>query len=238
MFAVQKTRFFGPLCVNHTSPASLIASEDRSRSSHGRQSSLCTLVELKNGETYNGHLVNCDTWMNIHLREVICTSKTGSFMSLIGCDSGCRMVTDFGGCLSVTFVGIPSSTFEFQMRVGSICLQHSKVIDKVQEETTKSRTEMAYIGKPMKVTANARNSCNIGSLLELVVEGDEEARKMALGDLPKGSVAAKMIQAAKVVVAAGVESAVKLVVPEVQGAAMADTLKLKATSCLNCFKIS
>ncbi|KAL5720111.1 hypothetical protein ACHQM5_012809 [Ranunculus cassubicifolius] len=33
------------------------------------------LVELKNGETYNGHLVNCDTWMNIHLREVICTSK-------------------------------------------------------------------------------------------------------------------------------------------------------------------
>lgn len=37
------------------------------------------LVELKNGETYNGHLVNCDTWMNIHLREVICTSKVYSF---------------------------------------------------------------------------------------------------------------------------------------------------------------
>lgn len=36
---------------------------------------MCQLVELKNGETYNGHLVNCDTWMNIHLREVICTSK-------------------------------------------------------------------------------------------------------------------------------------------------------------------
>lgn len=35
------------------------------------------LVELKNGETYNGHLVNCDSWMNIHLREVICTSKVG-----------------------------------------------------------------------------------------------------------------------------------------------------------------
>ncbi|KAG1667061.1 hypothetical protein FOA52_000424 [Chlamydomonas sp. UWO 241] len=33
------------------------------------------LVELKNGETYNGHLVLCDTWMNIHMREVICTSK-------------------------------------------------------------------------------------------------------------------------------------------------------------------
>ena len=33
------------------------------------------LVELKNGETYNGHLVNCDNWMNIQLREVICTSR-------------------------------------------------------------------------------------------------------------------------------------------------------------------
>ena len=33
------------------------------------------LVELKSGETYNGILVSCDTWMNLHLREVICTSK-------------------------------------------------------------------------------------------------------------------------------------------------------------------
>jgi small nuclear ribonucleoprotein (snRNP)-like protein len=36
-------------------------------------------VELKNGETYNGHMVQCDTWMNIHLREVICTSKVGGY---------------------------------------------------------------------------------------------------------------------------------------------------------------
>ncbi len=33
------------------------------------------LVELKNGETYNGHMVQCDSWMNVRLREVICTSK-------------------------------------------------------------------------------------------------------------------------------------------------------------------
>lgn len=32
-------------------------------------------MELKNGETYNGHLVCCDSWMNINLREVICTSR-------------------------------------------------------------------------------------------------------------------------------------------------------------------
>ncbi|CAF4865629.1 unnamed protein product [Rotaria sp. Silwood1] len=35
------------------------------------------LVELKNGETYNGHLVTCDNFMNIHLRDVICTSRDG-----------------------------------------------------------------------------------------------------------------------------------------------------------------
>ncbi|KAK6933581.1 LSM domain, eukaryotic/archaea-type, partial [Dillenia turbinata] len=35
------------------------------------------LVELKNGETYNVHLVNCDTRMNIHLREVIYVSNDG-----------------------------------------------------------------------------------------------------------------------------------------------------------------
>lgn len=40
-----------------------------------RDSRLLQLVELKNGETYNGHLVSCDNWMNINLREVICTSR-------------------------------------------------------------------------------------------------------------------------------------------------------------------
>lgn len=35
------------------------------------------LVELKNGDTYNGNLVLCDSWMNMNLREVICTSKDG-----------------------------------------------------------------------------------------------------------------------------------------------------------------
>lgn len=35
------------------------------------------LVELKNGETYNGHLANCDAWMNIYLTQVVCTSRDG-----------------------------------------------------------------------------------------------------------------------------------------------------------------
>ncbi|RPA79206.1 Sm-like ribonucleo protein [Ascobolus immersus RN42] len=35
------------------------------------------LVELKNGETLNGHLVNYDTWMNLTLKEVVLTSPEG-----------------------------------------------------------------------------------------------------------------------------------------------------------------
>lgn len=35
------------------------------------------LVELKSGETLNGHLVSCDTWMNLTLKEVIQTSPNG-----------------------------------------------------------------------------------------------------------------------------------------------------------------
>ncbi|KAK2067594.1 hypothetical protein P8C59_001318 [Phyllachora maydis] len=35
------------------------------------------LVELKNGETLNGHLVMCDTWMNLTLKEVVQTSAEG-----------------------------------------------------------------------------------------------------------------------------------------------------------------
>ncbi|CAF1131422.1 unnamed protein product [Didymodactylos carnosus] len=35
------------------------------------------VFELKNGETYNGHLQSCDNFMNIHLRDVICTSRDG-----------------------------------------------------------------------------------------------------------------------------------------------------------------
>jgi len=41
------------------------------------------LVELKNGETYNGHLVNCDNWMNINLRDVICTSRVSSYVHTV-----------------------------------------------------------------------------------------------------------------------------------------------------------
>ncbi|XVE73307.1 hypothetical protein DITRI_Ditri11bG0107100 [Diplodiscus trichospermus] len=73
------------------------------------------LVELKNGETYNGHLVNCDTWMNIHLREVICTSKDG--------ERFWRMPECYIRGNTIKYLRVPD-----------------EVIDKVQEET-KSRAD-------------------------------------------------------------------------------------------------
>jgi small nuclear ribonucleoprotein (snRNP)-like protein len=43
------------------------------------------LVELKNGETLNGHLVTCDTWMNLTLKEVVQTSPVRpTFLYLLG----------------------------------------------------------------------------------------------------------------------------------------------------------
>jgi len=35
------------------------------------------LVELKNGDTYNGLLVSCNMFMNITMSEVVCTSRHG-----------------------------------------------------------------------------------------------------------------------------------------------------------------
>ena len=35
------------------------------------------LIELKNGDTYNGTLLSCNTFMNINLQDVVCTSRDG-----------------------------------------------------------------------------------------------------------------------------------------------------------------
>ncbi|CCE85645.1 Piso0_005263 [Millerozyma farinosa CBS 7064] len=44
------------------------------------------LVELKNGETLNGELVNCDSWMNLTLNNVIQVSANGTnFLKLPEC---------------------------------------------------------------------------------------------------------------------------------------------------------
>lgn len=43
-------------------------------------------MELKNGESLNGQLVNCDSWMNLTLKDVIQSSSNGeTFVKLPEC---------------------------------------------------------------------------------------------------------------------------------------------------------
>jgi small nuclear ribonucleoprotein (snRNP)-like protein len=64
---------------------------------------LCVqLVELKNGEAYNGKMDSCDTWMNIHLKEVICTSKDG--------ESFWRMKEVFIRGNTIKYIRVPDDT--------------------------------------------------------------------------------------------------------------------------------
>lgn len=74
------------------------------------------LVELKNGETYNGHMVQCDSWMNVHLREVICTSKDG--------DRFWRLNETYIRGNTIKYLRVPD-----------------EVIDKVKEETRIARED-------------------------------------------------------------------------------------------------
>lgn len=63
------------------------------------------LVELKNGETLNGHLVTCDTWMNLTLKEVVqtsavslsCQEKTQSYIQAVGMNVDSASTESGGG---------------------------------------------------------------------------------------------------------------------------------------------
>uniref|UniRef100_A0A1D2A1K0 U6 snRNA-associated Sm-like protein LSm4 n=1 Tax=Auxenochlorella protothecoides TaxID=3075 RepID=A0A1D2A1K0_AUXPR len=79
------------------------------------------LIELKSGETYNGHLVLCDTWMNIHLREVICTSKDG--------DRFWRMPEAYVRGNTIKYLRVPD-----------------EVIDKAKEETLRRDEKRPSVG--------------------------------------------------------------------------------------------
>ncbi|KAI1285348.1 U6 snRNA-associated Sm-like protein LSm4 [Halotydeus destructor] len=83
------------------------------------------LVELKNGETYNGHLVSCDTWMNVNLREVICTSRDG--------DRFWRMPECYIRGSTIKYLRIPD-----------------EVIDMVKEEVTSRQRKDMRRGPPVR----------------------------------------------------------------------------------------
>ncbi|MQM04265.1 hypothetical protein Taro_037072 [Colocasia esculenta] len=123
------------------------------------------LVELKNGETYNGHLVNCDTWMNIHLREVICTSKDG--------DRFWRMPECYIRGNTIKYLRVPD-----------------EVIDKVQEETSKSRSDRRPPGvgrgrgRSREETAGGRPAKGIG-------RGQDDGGSKGIGGRGRGGAGGK-----------------------------------------------
>lgn len=78
------------------------------------------LIELKNGETYNGHVVTCDSWMNVHLREVICTSRDG--------DRFFRMAEAYVRGNTIKYVRVPDEVVEKVKeeqanRKGALCVR-------------------------------------------------------------------------------------------------------------------
>ncbi|RZC25156.1 putative U6 snRNA-associated Sm-like protein LSm4 [Glycine soja] len=127
------------------------------------------LVELKNGETYNGHLVNCDTWMNIHLREVICTSKDG--------DRFWRMPECYIRGNTIKYLRVPDEVCAAASVFLFFALSVNKVIDKVQEET-KSRT----VTKKLESSLINVTFFQIANPLVWDVEG-EEVGMMVLVDV-------------------------------------------------------
>ncbi|CBJ28042.1 Sm-like protein LSm4 [Ectocarpus siliculosus] len=62
------------------------------------------LVELKNGDTYNGRLDNCDSWMNIKLKDVIFTSRDA--------DKFVKMVEVYVRGNSIKYVTIPEEVLD------------------------------------------------------------------------------------------------------------------------------
>ncbi|KHJ48096.1 LSM domain protein [Trichuris suis] len=86
------------------------------------------LVELKNGETYNGHLAGCDNWMNIHLRDVICTSKDG--------DRFWRMPEVFIRGATVKYMRIPEEVME-------LVREEIRETRKVQRDMSKMKNRVA-----------------------------------------------------------------------------------------------
>ncbi|KAL1932605.1 hypothetical protein VTP01DRAFT_8283 [Rhizomucor pusillus] len=78
------------------------------------------LVELKNGETFNGHLVSCDNFMNLTLREVIQTSPDG--------DRFWRLPECYIRGNTIKYLNVPE-----------------EIVDMVKEEEGRQRTAVAAV---------------------------------------------------------------------------------------------
>ncbi|KAI5959781.1 uncharacterized protein KGF55_005013 [Candida pseudojiufengensis] len=63
------------------------------------------LIELKTGETYNGNLTNCDSWMNLTLHDVIQTNSSG--------DKFEKLSTIYIKGMHIKYLRIPDQVMDF-----------------------------------------------------------------------------------------------------------------------------
>ncbi|KAJ2359807.1 hypothetical protein H4S01_006003 [Coemansia sp. RSA 2610] len=97
------------------------------------------LVELKNGETYNGHLEKCDNFMNITLREVIQTASDG--------DQFWRLLEAYIRGNTIKYLRIPDA---------------ASVLDKVKEDMAKTRNMGNRGGRGGRGRGGRGGSSNMG----------------------------------------------------------------------------
>ncbi|XXQ36461.1 U6 snRNA-associated Sm-like protein LSm4 [Plasmodiophora brassicae] len=67
------------------------------------------LVELKNGETYNGRLVNIDSWMNLNMKDVVRTSRD--------CDRFWRLSDIYIRGNNIKYLRVPDETVDKAMDI-------------------------------------------------------------------------------------------------------------------------
>ncbi|KAK1442444.1 hypothetical protein BgAZ_404740 [Babesia gibsoni] len=95
-----------------------------------------TLVELKSGETYSGVLASCDTFMNVHMVNAICTSKVNG-------ESGESYVFQKGDefwKLNECFIrGNNVKSFRFPEEVATVAIEESKASAKAASLNTRGR---------------------------------------------------------------------------------------------------
>ena len=118
------------------------------------------LVELKSGETLNGLLVACDTWMNLTLKEVIQTSSTGD-----------------------KFMRLP----EIYVRGSTVCVLYA-LIKRIsmliygRSSTSKSQTKSSTLSRSSRLRTTKRAEADEEEAREVIIEETGEVEGCVVVD--------------------------------------------------------
>eukprot|EP01039_Chlorochromonas_danica_P000262 gene262-281_t len=146
------------------------------------------LIELKNGDTYNGRLVSCNVYMNICLKDVICTSKDGErFWKLPECYIRGNSIKylripddiiDTGNCskLLALFMEAVEEDWVVAMRVGVEKVGEERVaevVDAVEEVETVEVEEKVEVEETVGVEEEDDSKIVVAEAVD-IEEGEEE----------------------------------------------------------------